>query len=64
MELIYTKYYFLNKKIQHIFLYKEIHNAISKKINILSCYNEHGIMILYDETICLSDTTSITNIGA
>ncbi len=42
-------------------MYKEIHNVISNKFNILFCYNEHGIMIFYDETICLLDTTSITN---
>jgi len=63
MEFIYIKF-FKWKKVLNIFLYKEIHNAISNKFNILSCYNEHGIMIFYDETICLLDTTSITNLGA
>jgi len=64
MELIYIKKKFKWKKVENIVLYKEIHNVISNKFNILSCYNEHGIMIFYDETICLWGSTSITNLGA
>jgi hypothetical protein len=52
-------FYLTETSIQNISMYKKIHNVISNKFNVLSCYKEHGIMIVYDETICLSNTTLI-----
>ncbi len=48
--------------IQNICTYQKIHNAIpNNKFNI-SCYNDqHGIMILHNEMVSLSNTISMTN---
>ncbi len=35
--------------------------AISKKLNIISSYDEHGIMVLYDEMVTLTQTNLLTN---
>ncbi len=37
--------------------------AISKKFNIISCDDEHGTMVLYDEMVTLTQTNLLTNVG-
>ncbi len=52
----------MKQKIQNICAYQEIHNSIlSNKFNILSCYNQHETIILYDEMVSSSNTISIKN---
>jgi hypothetical protein len=51
-------------RIQNIIIHKNIHDAIVNNNNILSCYDQHGTMILYDKMVLLSNTTSKTNVGA
>jgi hypothetical protein len=34
---------------------------INSKFQILSCYNEHGTMIRYDDNLSLTDNTTITH---
>jgi len=50
-------------KIQNIQIHQEIYNVISKKFNMLSCYNGYGTMMLYHTIMFLSHTFSITNLG-
>ncbi len=48
---------------QNIHTNQETYNVISQKFNILSCYDQHGTMMFYDNTMFLSQTTSTTNLG-
>jgi hypothetical protein len=50
-------------KIKKIQTNNKLYLAISKKFNIISCYDEHGIMILYDEMVTLTQTNLLTNVG-
>jgi hypothetical protein len=38
-------------KIQNIHTNLEAYNVISQKINILSCYDQHGTIMFYDNII-------------
>jgi hypothetical protein len=40
----------------------KIYNVLSQKIHILSCYDEHGIMILYDDNVSLTNNTTMTHL--
>jgi hypothetical protein len=40
-----------------------MYNAISNKFNILSCYDQHGTTIIYDDMVSLSNINLITNLG-
>ncbi len=55
--------YFLFKwnKNTNIFIFKEIHNEILKFKKPSSCYNEHGMMLLYNGMMFFWNITSITN---
>jgi hypothetical protein len=46
----------MKKRIQNIQTHKEIYNVISNKFKILSCYDKHNRMILYDTNMFLSHT--------
>jgi hypothetical protein len=48
---------------QNIHTNQETYNVISQKFNSLSCYDQHGTMMFYDNTMFLSQTTSTTNLG-
>jgi hypothetical protein len=48
-------------RIKIVHLNSKIYNALSQKLHILSCYDEHGIMILYDDNVSLIESTTITN---
>ncbi len=37
--------------------------CFTQKFHILSCYDEHGTMVLYDDNVSLTKTTTITNFG-
>jgi hypothetical protein len=41
-----------------------IYNVLSQFFCILSCYDQHGIMLLYDNNVSLTQITTITNSGA
>ncbi len=52
-------HFFFNKKtIIHLNL--EIYNVLSQKFHVLSCYDEHGIIVLYDENMSLTKNMTIT----
>jgi hypothetical protein len=44
-------------------LNKKNYNALSQKFHILSYYDEHGTMVLYDYSVSLTQNTTITNSG-
>jgi hypothetical protein len=48
-------------KIQNIERHQEIYNIILNKFKILSCYDQHGTMILYDTNMFFSHTLSKTH---
>jgi hypothetical protein len=48
-------------KIQNIHTNHKTYNVISQKFNILSCYDQHGTIMFYDNIMVLSQTTSTTN---
>jgi hypothetical protein len=50
-------------KIKNIHTNHEKYNVISQKFNILSCYDQHGTIMFYDNIMVLSQTTSTTNSG-
>jgi hypothetical protein len=50
-------------KIQNIHTNQKAYNVISQKFNILSCYDQHGTIMFYDNIMVLSQTTSTTNLG-
>jgi hypothetical protein len=41
-----------------------IYNILSQKVIILSCYDQHGIMLLYDNNVSLTQLTTIMNSSA
>ncbi len=41
----------------------KFYNVLSQKFQILSCYDEHGTMILYDDNVSLIDNTTMTHLG-
>jgi hypothetical protein len=41
----------------------KLYLVIKNKINIISCYDEHGTMVLYDEMVTLTQTNSLTNVS-
>jgi len=41
-------------KIKNVHLNSEIYNSLSRKFHILSCYDEYGIMVLYDDNVSLT----------
>jgi hypothetical protein len=52
------------KKIPNIQTNQETYYIISNKFKILSCYDQHGTMILYDKNMLLSHTFSKKNLSA
>ncbi len=48
-------------RIQNIHTNQSILNALSKKKNVLSCYNGHETMILYDSIMSLTKTIFSTD---
>ncbi len=49
-------------RIRNVHLNSKIYNALSQKFHILSCYDEHGTMVLYyDDNVSLTKSTTITN---
>ncbi len=48
-------------RIQNIHLNLEIYNVLSQKFHVLSCYDTHGTMVLYDDIVSLIENTTITN---
>jgi hypothetical protein len=42
-------------------LNSKIYNVSSQKFHVLSCYDEHGTMALYDDNVLLTKNTIITN---
>jgi hypothetical protein len=55
---------FNETKIRNIDQNKEIKQALWDKFEILSCYDEHGTMVFYDNFLKLLETTNITNNSA
>ncbi len=55
---------FNETKIRNIDQNKEIKQVLLDKFDILSCYDEHGTMVLYDNIVFLLRTTNITNNSA
>jgi hypothetical protein len=58
---------FNETKIRNIDQNKEIKQALwdkFDKFDILSCYDEHGTMVFYDNFLKLLETTNITNTSA
>jgi hypothetical protein len=49
--------------IQNVHLNLEIYNVLSQKFHVLSTYDEHGTMVLYDDIVSLIENTTITNFG-
>jgi hypothetical protein len=47
----------------NFFANNEMYNAISNKFNILSCHDQHGTTIIYDDMVSLSNINLITNLG-
>jgi hypothetical protein len=39
------------------------YNVLSQKFQILSCYDEHGTRILYDDNVSLTDNTTMKHVG-
>jgi hypothetical protein len=48
-------------KIKNIHIDPNIYTTILKKIHIISCYDQHGTMILYNRTMISSKSTSMTH---
>jgi hypothetical protein len=46
---------------KNVHLNSKNYNALSQKFHILSCYDEHGTMVLYDDNVSLIESTTITN---
>ncbi len=65
MIQIYLHHFFcLNEiKIQNIQTHQEIYNVILNRFKILSRYDQHGTMILYDTNMFLLYTFSKTNLS-
>jgi hypothetical protein len=38
-----------------------MYNVLSQKFHVISCYNEHGTMVLYDDIVSLIENTTIPN---
>jgi hypothetical protein len=55
--------FFKKLKIQNIHTNQEAYNVISFFFYILSCYDQHGTIMFYDNIMVLSQTTSTTNLG-
>jgi hypothetical protein len=51
-------------RIKNVHLNSKIYNPLSQKFHILSCYDKHGTMVLYDDNVSLTKNTTITNSGA
>lgn len=51
----------MKQKVQNIHEDHQIYNAIPNKFNMVSCYNDHGTMILFDTILFLSQSNFITN---
>jgi hypothetical protein len=48
-------------KVKNLDINSKNYNVYHKNFQILSCYNEHGTMILYDDNVSLTDNTIITH---
>jgi hypothetical protein len=48
-------------RIQNVHLNLEIYNVLSQKFHVLSYYDEHGTMVLYDGIVSLIENTTITS---
>jgi hypothetical protein len=46
-------------RIKNVQLNSKIYNALSQKFHILSCYDEHGTMVFYDDNVSLTKNTTI-----
>jgi hypothetical protein len=44
-------------------LNSKIYHVSSQKFHVLSCYDEHGTMALYDDNVSLTENITITNFG-
>jgi hypothetical protein len=54
----------LNERIiRNIHLNSKFYNVLSQKFHILSSYDEHNTMVLYDDNVSLTKNTTITNFG-
>jgi hypothetical protein len=51
-------------KIKNVHLNSKVYNVLSQKFHILSCYDEHGTVVLYDDNVSLIENIIITNFGA
>ncbi len=51
-------------RIRNVHLNSEIYYVLSQKFHILSCYDEHGTVVLYDDNVSLTKITTITNSSA
>jgi hypothetical protein len=50
-------------RIKNGHLNSKIYNVLSYKFHVLSCYDEHGTMVLFDDNVSLIENTTITNSG-
>jgi len=48
----------MKQRVKNIHVNRQIYNAI---FNMVSCYNDHGTMILYDTILFLSQSNFVTN---
>jgi hypothetical protein len=61
-NLLASHILYLNEtRIRNVHLNSKIYNVLSQKFHILSCYDEHGTMVLYDDNVSLIEITTITN---
>jgi hypothetical protein len=50
-------------KIKNIHIDPNNNIEMSKKIHFISCYDQHGIMVLYNKTMISSKSTTMTHFG-
>jgi hypothetical protein len=54
-NLLASHILYLNEtRIRNVHLNSKIYNVLSQKFHILSCYDEHGIMVFYDDNVSLT----------
>jgi hypothetical protein len=61
-NLLASHMFCLNEtKMKNLDINSKIYNCLSQKFQILSCYDEHGTIILYDDNVSLIHNTTMTH---
>jgi hypothetical protein len=50
-------------RIKNVHLNWKIYNVLSYKFHVLSSYDEHDIIVLFDDNVSLIENTTFTNSG-